>query len=101
MARWICLFRLFGKEKYFYKTGLTAVSVKQQVFCPSCRGGNTSAWYHAHARQAQRIGSEEMPLTMMDAVRRGGAASSADSSRGSKAFSSARISSRAMWAPMQ
>ena len=42
-----------------------------------------------------------MPLTMVEAVRRGGAASSTDSSRGSKAFSSARISIRAMCAPMQ
>ena len=42
-----------------------------------------------------------MPLTMVEAVRRGGAASSTDFSRGSKAFSSARISSRAMCAPMQ
>jgi hypothetical protein len=46
-------------------------------------------------RQAQRIASDEMPLTMVEQVRRGGAASSTDSSRGSKVFSNARISRRA------
>ena len=46
-------------------------------------------------RQAQRIESDEMPLTMVEQVRRGGAANSTDSSRGSKVFSSARISRRA------
>jgi hypothetical protein len=52
-------------------------------------------------RQAQRIGSDEMPLTIVEQVRRGGAASSTDSSRGSRVFSSARTSRRARWAPMQ
>jgi hypothetical protein len=60
--------------------------------------GLTSRWtrrQRSGARQAQRIESDEMPLTMVEQVRRGGAASSTDSSRGSKVFSSARISRRA------
>lgn len=69
-----------------------------------CCTGIFSRWtqrQRSGARQAQRIESDEMPLTMVEQVRWGGAASSTDSSRGSKVFSSARISRRARWAPTQ
>lgn len=49
----------------------------------------------------QRMGSDAMPVTMVELVRLGGAASSTDSSRGNRDFSRARISRRARCAPMQ
>ena len=92
-----------------------AVRCQFREICPGPKGQRphlanglrvrlTSRWtqlQRSGARQAQRTGSDEMPLTMVEQVRRGGAASSTFSSRGSRVFSSARISSRARCDPMQ